>query len=133
MLAISLIMVLCFGRDSVCNNLIPHSGSLQKDLHTHSTHYMQIILKSRFQFPHWVMKNVLFPKIITIFKLIYLFRFKLEQTLPGFGVSRFTSASAWACFCSPFPGSCATWLRRSHNSKTLSTAHNGKTIRGRPG
>ena len=25
-----------------------------------------------FRFPHWVMKNVLFPKVITIFKLIYL-------------------------------------------------------------
>ena len=82
---------------------------------------------------HWVKKNVLFPKVISIFKLIYLFRFKMEQTLPGFGVSRFTSASASACFLSPFPGSCATWLRRSLNSKTLSMAHNGKTIRGRPG
>ena len=90
---------------------------------------MQIILKSRFQFPHWVMKNVLFPKVITIFKLIYLFWFKIEQTLPGFGVTRFTSA----CFLSPFPGSCATWLRRCLNSKTLSTAHNGKTNSGRPG
>ena len=54
---------------------------------------------SRFQFPeHWVMKNVLFPKVITIFKLIYLFCFKMEQTLPGFGVTRFTSASASARF-----------------------------------
>ena len=79
------------------------------------------------------MKNVLFPKVITIFKLIYLFWFKMEQTLPRFGVSRFTSAFASACFLSPFPGSCATWLRRSLNSKTLSTAHNGKAIRGRPG
>ena len=49
---------------------------------------MQIILKSRFHFPHWVMKNVLFPKVITTFKLIYLFRLKMEQTLPGFGVYR---------------------------------------------
>ena len=55
---------------------------------------MQIILKSRFQFPHWVMKNVLFPKVITIFKLIYLFWFKMEQTLS----TRFTWASASACF-----------------------------------
>ena len=79
------------------------------------------------------MKNVLFPKVITIFKLIYLFLFKIEETLPGFGVTRFTSASASLCFLSPFPGSCATCLRRSLNSKTLSTAHNGKTNRGRPG
>ena len=62
---------------------------------------MQIILKSRFQFPHWVMKKVLFPKVITIFKLIYLLWFKIEPTLPGFGVTRFTSASASACFLSP--------------------------------
>ena len=100
--------------------------------HTHSTHRMQIILKSRFQFPHWVMKNVLFPKVITISKLIYLFWFKIEQTLSGFGVTRFTSASASACFLSTFPGSCATWLRRCLTSKTLSTAHNGKSNTGRP-
>ena len=83
--------------------------------------------------PLAVMKNVLFPKVITIFKLIYLLWFKIEQTLPGFGVTRFTSASASACFLSPFPGSCATWLRRCLNSTTLSTAHNWKTNRGTPG
>ena len=106
----------------------PHV-SLHKDLQ-HSTDCMQIILKSRFQFLHWVMKNVLFSKVITIFKLIYLFWVKMVQTLPRFGVTRFTSASA--CFLSPFPGSCATWLRRSLNSKTLSTPRNGKSNRGRP-
>ena len=42
---------------------------------------MAIILETRFQFPHCVMKNVLFPKAITIFILIYLFWFKMEQTL----------------------------------------------------
>ena len=47
--------------------------------------------------------------------------------------TRFTSASVSACFLSPFPGSCATWLRRSLHSKTHSTPHNGKNIRGRPG
>ena len=92
------------------NNLFPHI-TLHEDLHTRSTHRMQIILKSRFQFPHWVLKNVLFPKVNTIFKLIYLLWFKIEPTLPGFGVTRFMSASASACFLSPFPGSCATWLR----------------------
>ena len=56
-------MVLCFGWD-----LFP-SENLHEDLHTHSTHCMQIILKTRFQFPYWVMKNVLFPKVITIFNL----------------------------------------------------------------
>ena len=106
----------------IYNNLFAHI-SLHKDLHTRSTHRMKIILKSRFQFPHWVMKNVLFPKVITILKLIYLLWFKIEQTLPGFGVTRFTSASA----------SAATWLRRCLNSKTHSTARNGKTNRGRPG
>ena len=57
----------------------------------------------------------------------------MEQTLPRSGVTRFTSASALACFLSLFPGTFATWMRRSLNSKTLSTAHNGKTNRGRPG
>ena len=122
-------MVLCSVRLITIYSL---PKSLHKDLYPHSTHCMQIILKSRFQFPHWVMKNVLFPKVITIFKLIYLLWFKIEQTLPGFGVTRFTSACVSACFLSPFRGSCATWLRRSLNSKTLSTAHNGKTNRGRP-
>ena len=63
---------------------------------------MQIILKSRFQFPLLVAKNVLFPKVITIFKLIYLFWFKMEQTLRGFGVTRFTSASASQSFSARF-------------------------------
>ena len=54
---------------------------LPEDLHTHSTHCMAIILETRFQFPHCVMKNVLFPKAITIFILIYLVWFKMEQTL----------------------------------------------------
>ena len=134
MLSGSSIMVLCFGRD--LSQFIPSHKFTQRFAYTYiiySTHCMQIILKSRFQFPHWVMKNVFFPKVITIFKLIYLLCFKIEQTLPGFGVTRFTSASASACFLRPFPGSCATWLRRCLNSKTLSTAHNGKTNRGRPG
>ena len=72
---------------------------------------MQIILKSRFQLPHWVTKIVLFPKVITILKLIYLFWFKMEQTLPGFRVTRFASASSSACQFQPavsarFPGVC---------------------------
>ena len=81
------------------------------------------------------MKNVWFSKVITIFKLIHLFWLKMEQTraLSGFGVIRFTSASSSACFLCPFPSSGATWLRRSLNPKTLSTHHNGKTSRGRPG
>ena len=69
-----------------------------------STHCMQIILKTRFQFPHWVMKNVLFPKIITMFKLIYLSWFEIKQTLAGFYVTRFTSAFASASFWARFPG-----------------------------
>ena len=55
------------------------SVSLQEVLHTHSTHRMQIILETRFQFPHCVMKNVLFPKAITIFKLIFLVWFKVAE------------------------------------------------------
>ena len=91
----------CMMLSRFCVYLIPHV-SLRSAC--------KLILKTRFQFPHWVMKNVLFPKIITIFKLIYLFWFNMEQTLPGFGVTRFTSVSASACFLSPFPGCCATWL-----------------------
>ena len=53
-------MVLCFGRD-----LFPRV-SLHEDLHTRSTHCMQIILKTRFQFLHWVVKNVLFLRVTTI-------------------------------------------------------------------
>ena len=60
MLSRSSIMVLCLRRD-----LFPRV-SLREDLHTHSTHCMQIILKTRFQFPHWVMKNVSFLKVKTI-------------------------------------------------------------------
>ena len=56
MLSRSSIIVLCFGRD-----LFPRV-SLHEDLHTNSTHCMQIILKTRFQFPYWVMKNVFFSK-----------------------------------------------------------------------
>ena len=66
-----------------------------------------------------------FPTVIIIFKLIYLLWFKMEHFFPRFGrVTRFTSASASSCFLSPFRGSCATWLRRSLHSKTLSTSHN---------
>ena len=57
----------------------------------------------------------------------------MEKTLPRFGVTRFAPASASACFLSPFPGSCATWLRRCLNFKTLSTAHNGKLTGVDPG
>ena len=53
---------------------------------------------------NYFMKNVLFPKIITIFKLIYLFWFKMKQTLPGFGETRFTSVFALASFSARFRG-----------------------------
>ena len=65
--------------------------------------FVKSAVKTRFQFPYWVMKNVLFPKVITIFKLIYLFWFKMKQTLPGFCVTRFTSAFASATFSARFP------------------------------
>ena len=46
-------MVLCFGRD--LSPFIPSRKislhEADEDLHTHSTHRMQIILKTRFQFP----------------------------------------------------------------------------------
>ena len=78
--------------------------NLHKDLPKHSTHCMEIILKRGFQFSHCVMKNVLFPTVTTIFKLIYLCWFKMKQTLPGFCVTRFTSAVASASFSARFPG-----------------------------
>ena len=65
---------------------------------------MQIILKSRFQFPHWVMKNVFFPTVITIFKLIYLFWFKIEQTLPGFALLASRRLPLRHVFSARFPG-----------------------------
>ena len=88
MLSRSSMMVLCFGGD------LFRRVSLHEDLNTNRTHCMQIILKTRSQFPHWVMKNVLFLKVITIFKLIYLFWLKMKQTLRGFCVTHFTSAFA---------------------------------------
>ena len=87
----------------IYSNLFPHI-SLHKDLHTHTTHRMQIILKSRFQFPHWVMKNVFFPTVITIFKLIYLFWFKIEQTLPGFALLASRRLPLRHVFSARFPG-----------------------------
>ena len=91
----------------IYDNLFPFV-SLHEDLHTQGTHgCMQIILKTRFQFPHWVMKNVLFPKVITIFKL-YLFWFKMEQTLPGFDVDSLHVGFRFGMFPQP------VWLRRSH-------------------
>ena len=132
MMSRSSITNLCFDGD-LQQIIFPHvSLSLLEDLHTHSTHYMQIILETRFQFPHCVMTNVLFPKVITIFKLIYLFWFKMEQKR---WIWRYSLNVGFlsACFLSPFRGSCVTWLRRSLQSKTRSTPHNGKTIRCRPG
>ena len=119
MLSRSSIMVLCFGRD-----LFPRV-SLHEDLHVRSTHCMQIILMTRFQFLHWVMKNALFLKVTTIIKTYFIFWFKMKQTLPGFCVICFTSAFASASFSARFQG--VTWLRQSLHSKTLSTTHNGET------
>ena len=99
MLSRSSITVLCFGWD-----LFPASIYMRISIHILSTHCMQIILKTRFQCPHWNMKNVLFPKVITILKLIYLLWFKMKSTLPGFCVTRFTSAFASAGFSALFLG-----------------------------
>ena len=110
----------------IYNNLFPHM-SLHKDLHTHTTHCMQIILNSALGY-----EKCFVSKAYYNIQLIYLFWFKIEQTLPGFGVTCFTSASTSASFLSRFPGSCATWLRQCLNSKSLSTAHKGKSNRGRP-
>ena len=91
---------------------------------------MQIILKSSFQFPHWVMKNVWFSKVITIFKLIYLFWFKMEQTLSGFGVTRFTTASALACLSLPVSWELCYSAAVSRNSARLGKLQNAlKTLK----
>ena len=90
-------------------NLFPHV-SLHEDLRTYSTHCVQIIINTSFQFPVSALgyeKCFISKGLITIFKLINLFRSKMEQTLPGFGVTRFTSSSASVCFLSPFPESCS--------------------------
>ena len=86
--------------------------------------------KTRFQFPHCVMKIVLFPKVITILKLIYLFWFKMEQTLDlalwlhvGFRFGMFSQpVSRELCYLGETISSI----------QDPSTPHNGKTIRGRP-
>ena len=44
----------------------------------------------------------------------------MEQTLPRFGVTRLTSASASICFLiARFPGSYATWLSPSHFQRLI--------------
>ena len=90
-------------------NLFPHV-SLHEDLRTYSTHCVQIIISTNFQFPVSALgyeKCFICKGFITIFKLINLFWSEMEQTLPGFGVTRFTSSSASVCFLSPFPESCS--------------------------
>ena len=117
MLSRSSIMVLCFGRD-----LFPRV-SLHEDLHTNSTHCMQIILKTRFQFPRWVMKNFLFLKVITIFKLIYLLWLKMKQTLSGFCVTHFTSEAR----TQPVSRDLCYSLRQSFNASYWRGNNQGKT------
>ena len=67
---------------------------------------MQVYIKICIHITHSACKLfcVSFPKVITIFTLIYLFWFKMEQTLSRFGVTRFTLASTFAFFLSPFRG-----------------------------
>ena len=92
--------VLCFG----------FHVSLHEDLRTYSTHCVHIIINTSFQFPVSALgyeKCFISKGLITIFKLINLFWSKMEQTLPGLGVTRFTSSSASVCFLSPFPESCS--------------------------
>ena len=118
MLSRSLIIVLCFGRD-----LFPRV-SLHEDLHTNSTHCMQIILKTRFQFPRWVMKKVLFLKVSQYSNLFTFRGLKWNKLFVDFAL--LTSRRKQEL--SPFPGTCAT---RWDNLSTPPT--DGETIRGRPG
>ena len=89
-------------------NLFPHVS--WRFACIYSTHCVQIIINTSFQFPVSALgyeKCFISKGLITIFKLINLFWSKMEQTLPGFGVTRFTSSSASVCFLSPFPESCS--------------------------
>ena len=90
-------------------NVFPHV-SLLEDLRKYCTHSVHNIINTRFQFPVSALvyeKCFISKGLITIFKLINLFWSKMEQTLPGLGVTRFTSSSASVCFLSPFPESCS--------------------------
>ena len=75
-------------------------------LSKHSTDCMQIISKTRFQF---ILRTGLWKRFVSkgyhnVQTHFFPFWFKMEQTFSGFGVTRFTSAYASACFLSPFPG-----------------------------
>ena len=111
-------IILCFGGD-----LSPRV-SLHEDLHTNSTHCMQIILKTRFQFPRWVMKKVLFLKVSQYSNLFTFRGLKWNKLFVDFAL--LTSRRKQEL--SPFPGTCAT---RWGNLSTPPT--DGETIRGRPG
>ena len=54
----------------------------------HGTHCMQIVLKSRFQFPHCVMKKCFVSKGYYNIQTYLPFWFKMQLKLPGFGVTR---------------------------------------------
>ena len=87
---------------------------------------MQIILTTRCEFP------LGYEKCCVSKGYSNLFTFSgLKQTLPGFCVTRFTSA--FGKFLSRFLGTCATWLRQSVYSKTLSAPHNGELTGVDPG
>ena len=76
---------------------------MHEDLHTqhtlHANYFKYTLSVSSLGY-----ENVLFPKVITIFKLIFLFWFKMKYTLLGFCVTRFTSAFASASFSARLPG-----------------------------
>ena len=116
------------------NNLFPHV-SLHKDLHTHSTHCMQITLNLAISdsFRTGLWKMFCFQRILQNSNLFTFSGLKWNKLFLDLALLALRRLPLQHFFLSPFPGSCATWLRPYLNSKTLSTAHNGKTNRGRLG
>ena len=87
--------------------------------------------ETRFQFPHCVMKIVLFPKVFTIFKLIYLFWFFMEQTL-DLALLASSRLPFRQVFSAPVSRELCYFGETISSFQDPSTPQSGKTIRGRP-
>ena len=87
--------------------------------------------ETRFQFPHCVMKIVLFPKVFTIFKLIYLFWFFMEQTL-DLALLASRRLPFRQVFSAPVSRELCYFGETISSFQDPSTPQSGKTIRGRP-
>ena len=100
MLSRSSIMVLCFGWD-----LFPRVKlNLHEDLHTHEHTLNTNYFKDTLSVSALGYEKCFVSKGYHNVKLIYLSWFEIKQTLPGFCVTRFTSAFASGSFSARFPG-----------------------------